>query len=169
MDEKWVEHLIDVYSSGLLRYLKSHTRSSEDAEDILQDVFLSVYEHCADFDESRCNEQAWLYIIAKRKLVDYYRRYKLNDSLDEMEDYQLPGDNSMAEATNLMAARQAVAVALNKLDARSRQIVVMRFFDGLSSDEIADRLDLTPQNVRTIQSRALDVMEKEIGDFDFSA
>ena len=76
MDSTWVEHLIEAYSSDLMKYLQGHVRSREDAEDLLQDVFMSVYEHCGEFDASRCNEQAWLYIIAKRKLVSYYRANK---------------------------------------------------------------------------------------------
>lgn len=168
MDEIWVEQLIEKYSSGLLKYLKSHTRSAEDAEDILQEVMLSVYEHREGFDPSKCNEQAWLYIIAKRKLIDYYRRYKPGDSLDAMEDWQVPGDNSMDQATNIMSARQAVAKGLMKLDERSRKIVVLRYFDGMSTEEVADMMNMSSANVRTVLSRALDSMETAIGDFDFS-
>ena len=168
MDSSWVEHLIEKYSSGLLRYLISHTRTREDAEDILQDVFVSVYEHCAEFDPERCNEQAWLFIIAKRKLVSYYRAFKQQDSLDEMEDWQLPGDSSMDEAVNLMSARQSVAKALNSLDERSRQIIIHRFFDGLSAEETGRIMGLSAGNVRTIQSRALSSMQKTLDNFDFS-
>ena len=167
MSEEWVQHLITAYSSQLLKYLINHTHSREDAEDLLQDVMISVYEHRAEFDPERCNEQAWLYIIAKRKLVSYYRKFKQNDSIDEMEDFQLPSDNSMAEATNLMACRQAVALALSKLDERSREIVVLRYFNGLSYAEIASSLGISEGNARVIHSRALDTMKKELGDFEF--
>lgn len=167
MDSQWVEHLINEYSSGLLKYLAAHTHSREDAEDLMQEVFVSVYEHCAEFDPERCNEQAWLFIIAKRKLVSYYRKYRIDDSIDAMEDYELPGDDSMAQATNLMACRQAVARALTKLDERSRKIIVLRFFNGLSSEETAERMGLSAANVRTIQSRAMKIMEKELGSFSF--
>lgn len=168
MDKTWVEHLIKSYSSDLLKYIAKHTRSKEDAEDILQDVFSSVYEHCSEFDPERCNEQAWLYIIAKRKLVSYYRAQKDNTSLDELEDYQIPGVDTMSKAVNLMGARQAVANALEKLDERSRDIIILRFFKDMTADEVAKKMGLSPVNVRVIQSRALDAMKKEIGHFDFS-
>lgn len=167
MDAGWVEHLIKEYSSSLLRYLVSHTHSREDAEDMLQDVFMSVYEHCAEFDPERCNEEAWLYIIAKRKLVSYYRKFKQIDSIDEMEDYQLPGDDSMAQATNLLACRQAVARALESLDERSRDIVVLKYFNDLSYKEIADKVGISAVNARVICSRALGRMQIILGDFDF--
>lgn len=167
MDATWVEHLINDYSSALLRYIRQHTKNVEDAEDILQDVFMSVYEHCAEFDEQKCNEQAWLYIIAKRKLVDYYRKQKGEKSLDAMEDYEIPGVDTMAKATNIISARQTVANALAKLDLRSRKIVIYKYFDGLSGEEIAEKMNLSVSNVRTILSRALDAMETDIKNFDF--
>ena len=85
-----------------------------------------------------------------------------------MEDWQLPGEDSMAEAANVMAARQAVAKGLSVLDDRAKEIIVLRYFEGLSADEVADRLGISPGNVRTIQSRALDKMNKVVGAFDFS-
>lgn len=168
MDASWVEHLIDEYSSGLLRWLVQHCHSREDAEDIMQDVFVSVYEHCEEFDPARCNEQAWLYIIARRKVVSYYRAHKNEDSIDAMEDWQIPGETPLAQADNVMAARQAVAKALSVLDERSKQIIVLRFFEGLSAEETGDRLGLSAGNVRVIQSRAMKAMQDSIGDFDFS-
>jgi len=168
MDSTWVEHLIEAYSSGLMKYILGHVRSREDAEDLLQDVFMSVYEHCAEFDASRCNEQAWLYIIAKRKIVSYYRANRQEQSLDDMEDWQIPGQDSMAQAANVMAARQAVARGLGVLDERSKQVIVLRYFEGLSADEVGERLGISAGNVRTIQSRALDKMNEAVGDFDFS-
>lgn len=168
MDAEWVESLIKKYSSRLLHYLCGHTYSREDAEDLLQDIFVSVYEHSSEFDPSRCNEEAWLYIIAKRKLVSYYRAYKMNDSIDKMEDYQLPGDDSMAQATNLMACRQVIAKALSGLDERSRDVVVLKYFSGFSYKEIGDKLGTSEGNARVICSRALEKMQKLIGNFELS-
>ena len=167
MDAEWVESLMKKYSSRLLHYLSGHTHSREDAEDILQDVFVSVYEHCAEFDPERCNEEAWLYIIAKRKLVSYYRSFKNQDSIDAMEDYQLPGEDSMAQVTNLMACRQAVAKALTALDERSRNVVVLKYFSDLSYKEIGEKLDISEGNARVICSRALEKMQDAVGSFEF--
>ena len=168
MNSEWVEKLIKENSAQLLHYLKSHTHSKEDAEDLLQDVFMSVYEHSAEFNPELCNEQAWLYIIAKRKLVSYYRKFKQNDSIEEMEDYQLPGDNSMEQAANLMSCRQAAAQALSILDERSRDVVVLRYFYDLSFKEISGKMGISEGNARVISTRALDKMQSYLGDYDFS-
>ena len=167
MDESWIEHLMTEYSDSLLKYLKSHTHTPEDAEDILQEVFLSCHKHAAEFDPERCNEQAWLYIITKRKLVSYYRARKETVSLDAMEPDLVPGKDDMAKAINVMACRQALAKALSRLDERSRSVIIFRFLKGLSPEETANRMGLSAGNVRVIQSRALDKLENILKDIHF--
>ena len=169
MDEQWIEHLADEYSSSLLRYLMHHTDSREDAEDLLQEVLLSCHKHAAEFDPERCNEQAWLYIIAKRKLVSYYRAKKDQVSLDAMEPDLTPGRDDMAKAVNVMACRQTLAQALSRLDERSREIIILRYLKGLSPEETAKRLGLSAGNVRIIQSRTLAKMNKMLEAAGFSA
>ncbi len=169
MDEQWIEHLADEYSSSLLRYLMHHTDSREDAEDLLQEVLLSCHKHAGGFDPERCNEQAWLYIIAKRKLVSYYRAKKDQVSLDAMEPDLTPGRDDMAKAVNVMAYRQTLAQTLSRLDERSREIIILRYLKGLSPEETAKRLGLTAVNVRVIQSRALAKMNKMLEAAGFSA
>lgn len=169
MDEQWIEHLADEYSSSLLRYLMHHTDSREDAEDLLQEVFLSCHKHAGEFDPERCNEQAWLYIIAKRKLVSYYRAKKDTVSLDAMEPDLTPGQDNVAKAANVMACRQALAQALSRLDERSREVVIFRFLKGFSAEETANRLGLSSVNIRVIQNRALSKMNKILEDMGFSA
>ena len=167
MNEDWITHLMTEYSADLLKYLRYHTNTSEDAEDILQEVFLSCHKHAAEFDPERCSEQAWLYIIAKRKLVSYYRARKDQVSLDAMEPNLVPGRDDMEKAVHVMACRQALAQALSRLDERSRNVVIFRFLKGLSPEETARRMGLSAGNVRVIQSRAMDKLEKILESLDF--
>ncbi|MDO4983877.1 MAG: sigma-70 family RNA polymerase sigma factor [Eubacteriales bacterium] len=169
MDDKWIEHLMQSYSSALLKYLTGHTHTREDAEDILQEVFLSCHKHAAEFDPERCNEQAWLYIIAKRKLVSYYRARKDDVSLDAMETDIAAGKDDMENAVNVMTCRQALAKALTKLDERSRSVIVLRCLKGLSPEETAKYLGVSNGNVRVIQSRALDRLAAILEEQGFSA
>ena len=168
MDEQWIEHLVTEYSSALLQYLRHHTDSREDAEDILQEVFMSVHRHAAEFDPQRCNEQAWLYIIAKRRLVSYYRSRKDSVSLDAMEADITPARDDMEGAVGMMACRQTLAQVLTRLDERSREVIVLRYLRGLSPGEVADRLGLSSGNVRVIQNRALNRMNKLLTEAGFS-
>ena len=163
MDSAWVEKLYYEQAGNLLRYLKAHTGNLQDAEDLMQDTFLSVDKHKAEFDPSRCDEAAWLYIIAKRKLISWYRLKKPNCSLDaemDSEDgsfrpFDEPSVSPIDAAVELMTMREDVADALELLDERSRQVVVLKYFDDMNDEEIAAQLDISVSNVRVIRNRAM--------------
>ena len=156
MDEQWVERLVEENRSALLAYFRRHVSGREDAEDLLQEVFLSCYRHRESFDPARCSEKAWLYVIAKNRLRQYYRDTKQTVSLDEMsENGAEPADSTAQEAAGLMECRDAVARLLLTLDERSRTVLILRFFQELDAQQIAQRMGLTPGNVRVIQSRAI--------------
>ena len=170
MDEQWVERLVEENRSALLAYFRRHVSGREDAEDLLQEVFLSCYRHRESFDPARCSEKAWLYVIAKNRLRQYYRDTKQTVSLDEMsENGAEPADSAAQEAAGLMECRDAVARLLNErpepviflLDERSRTVLVLRYFEGLDSQQVAERMGLSPVNVRVIQSRALNALREQ--------
>ena len=165
MKEQWITRLMQEHSESLLRFLLSHTDSREDAEDLMQDVFTSCYKAQDRFDSTKCSEVAWLFIIAKNRLKNYYRDKKTALSLDAMEVDQKDSKDYVAEAVHLMHCREVAAQAIKQLDERSQQIILLRFFEEKSHDEIARIMDLTTGNVRVIQSRALKQMEEYINKY----
>ena len=167
MEDNWAEQLTYKYHSDLLCYLKHHTDSTEDAEDLCQEIFLSCHRYRESFDPSKCEERAWLYVIAKNRLKNYYRDKKPLVSLDEMEYEMSSGMDETAQAVCLMEIREEIAGALKKLDARSRSVIILRFFEGKSHEEIAELLGIKSGNVRMIQQRALQKMKNSIKPVTF--
>ena len=165
MKEQWITRLMQEHSESLLRFLSTHTDNREDAEDLLQEVFTNCYKAQDRFDSSKCSEVAWLFIIAKNRLKNYYRDKKTTTSLDAMEVDQKDPTDYMAKAVHLMHCREVAAEVIKTLDERSRQIILLRFFEEKSHEEIADLLDLTTGNVRVIQSRALKQMEAYLNKY----
>jgi len=173
MDSEWVERLYNEQAVNLVRYLRAHTDNLQDAEDLMQDTFLSVDKHKAEFDSSRCDEVAWLYIIAKRKLISWYRTQKpcVSLDIDKNDDDEQgwrfapePSVNPVEEAVKLMADREEVAEALEVLDERSRQVVVLKYFEDMNDEQIANQLELSISNVRVIRNRALIKMREKCND-----
>ena len=160
MNNTWVEHLMKTYSDSLIQYVAKHTDSKEDAEDIVQEVFLSCYKYRDKFDETKCGEHAWLYILAKNRLKNYYRDKKSTVSLEEQVTEPEVDIDYADQVVHMMTCRELTAKALQQLDPRSQKIIILRFFQGKSHEEIADMMGLTTGNVRVIQSRALKVMEE---------
>ena len=156
MDSAWVEHLAVQYGSALRRYLYSHTGSVQDADDLYQDIFLACFEHRNSFDPARCSEQAWLFVIARNRLISFYRSKKQQVSLESLAEQGVDfADNVSTAAMELVDCRETLAGALLKLDERSRTVLILRFFGGRSGREIADELGISEGNVRVLQARAL--------------
>ena len=160
MKDMWVEHLAKNYSDSLFQYVVKHTDSREDAEDIVQEVFLSCYKYKDKFDETKCGEHAWLYILAKNRLKNYYRDKKAVVSLEEQVAEPESDIDYAKQVVHTVTCRELTAKALQQLDPRSQKIIVLRFFQGKSHEEIADLMGLSTGNVRVIQSRALKIMEE---------
>lgn len=165
MKDQWITHLMQEHSENLLRFLMSHTNNREDAEDLMQDVFTSCYKAQERFDSTKCSEVAWLFIIAKNKLKNYYRDKKNTVSLDAIDIEQKDTKDYMEQAVHVMHCREVAAKAIKKLDERSQKIILLRFFEEKSHDEIAEIMNLTTGNVRVIQSRALKQMEEYINKY----
>ena len=167
MDDQWVEQLFCSNRNALLGFLLRHAASREDAEDLLQDVFMACCRHKDDFDPTRCSEMAWLYVIAKNRLKQYYRDQKPVSSLEELAEngQELP-DWSSREAAEVMQCRDLVAKLLLTLDERSRTVLILRYFQQLDSQQIAQRMGLSPVNVRVIQSRAMEKLRQTMEQMD---
>ena len=165
MKDQWITHLMQEHSENLLRFLMSHTNNREDAEDLMQDVFTSCYKAQERFDSTKCSEVAWLFIIAKNRLKNYYRDKKNTVSLDAIDVEQKDTKDYMEQAVHVMHCREVAAKAIKKLDERSQKIILLRFFEEKSHDEIAEIMNLTTGNVRVIQSRALKQMEEYINKY----
>ena len=80
---------------------------------------------------------------------------KDNDSLEDHCELAVEHDDDMIKSIYLSEMRSALAFALETLNDTQKQIVIKKYFNGLSSNEIADELKLTPVNVRVQLTRAL--------------
>jgi RNA polymerase sigma-70 factor (ECF subfamily) len=100
--------------------------------------------------------RAWLYRIAHNLVVDYQRKEGGRDvvSLEQAEGLRAEGRNPESAAEHLLATQQ-VREALNRLDPTQRDVVTLRFLNGLSLQEAALALDKSVPAVKALQYRGL--------------
>lgn len=160
--EALIHSWYEQYRAKLLRYFLAHISDRQDAEDLVQTVFLKCWRNLDNYDPEKCPEQAWLFVVAGNCLKDYYKGRKPVTSLEEeAEDH--PGDladDSQQKAVELMEKRELLQGALATLPKRSRDAVVLRYFGDYTTQQIADALGVSYANARVILTRALDQMEK---------
>lgn len=127
------------------------------AEDLTSEVFLKAFDKFSSFDQTR-PFQAWIYAIARNHLLNHYRDAKSELELEAAG--QLAGLDCERMQTSLECER--VIGLIRQMEAHHREVLLLRFVDGLDNDEIASLLDKDNGAVRTQISRALKILRANI-------
>lgn len=160
--------IADAYAhdaDALLRYILQRVEHPQDAEDLLQDVFVRVLELQADYEERGFPLSTLLYRIAHGRTIDWQRRqtHRRTVRIPDVADGQPPVGERMLTEPDL-------ADALARLSPRQRAVLAWRFTEGATITETAARLGLTPPVVKALQHRALVrlrvVLQREAGEAD---
>ena len=159
-----IEELFERHSATIFTYLRQHTRSREDAEDILVDTFLAAMEdrHFARLPES--SQGAWLWRVARNKTVNAFRQAALRrgTSLEQVDETIAEEETRDPEQ---MALRQdevrQVRDLLRHLPPLQQDLLRLRFGYDLRCTEIAAILGKREQAVRTMLSRTLKLLRRQ--------
>jgi RNA polymerase sigma-70 factor, ECF subfamily len=149
-DEAALAQLYDRYRVILFGLLMRILNNREEAEDVLQEVFLQVWRRAADFDENRGRPFTWLVTLARSRGIDRLR------TLAARERVALAGARDESEAISDAASdafrseqRGLVTNALAQLPDEQQRPLMLAYFDGLTQTEIAARLDAPLGTVKT--------------------
>lgn len=154
-----LDQLIVRYQHRLLRYLLFLTGNREMAEDMFQEVWMRVLTRGGQFN-GKARFETWLFTIARNLVIDQ-RRKRTMSSLDEMFEAGGDDDKPMTfevadhepgpfDRMSNVEDREQVAVALLQLDTLYREVLVLRFHEDLSLEEIAK---VTRAPLSTVKSR----------------
>ncbi len=158
--------LFRVYAARLASFVYRYLRSREDAEDVVQELFLRIWRSRETW-QVRGSVNDYLYLAARnqardrlahRAVVDRHRAFELYNSTSSMaaEPNGGPDDGEW----QAMLTR-----ALDELPARRRDICILRWRDGLSYADIAHRLGVSPKTVENQLARALKTLRERLVSF----
>jgi RNA polymerase sigma-70 factor (ECF subfamily) len=153
--EAWGE-VYRQYGAQIFRFCRRTLPSKEDAEDATMEIFLKLREKLSQYDSSR-PFSAWLYKVAANHCWDMLRRRRVRQDLEIGEVESLPlehPDPGQLELVVRESGNKVVRAALQKLPARSRLALVLRYYSDLSYDEIAESLDVRRAFVGVVLLRA---------------
>jgi RNA polymerase sigma factor (sigma-70 family) len=157
-DEAAARSLHDEYSPTLFRLAYLLLQNAQDAEEATQDAFVYAFSHLKQYDPSRASFGGWLKVILVSRCRDLQRRRRWSwlslqallegghDVPDEHPAHQPEG------ALERSATQQAVWAALQDLPRKSREALILRYYGGLSFDEMARALECS---VSTAKSRVV--------------
>jgi RNA polymerase sigma factor (sigma-70 family) len=143
---------------GLLRYVRMHLSSPEDAEDLVVEVFLAALENTKFAALPESARQLWLWRVTRNKVIDAYRRARTRQvaALDHVAKDLIEAEISSPEYAALQQEDYMELYAhLQSLPAFHQEILSMRFGQNLSCREIAAALGRQENVVRVTLSRTL--------------
>jgi RNA polymerase sigma-70 factor (ECF subfamily) len=137
-------------------------RDPSAAEEVTQDVFLRVWEKAASYQAEKARVITWIMRIARNQSIDALRRRRSRgktqaDTLDDFSRLPDPGSPDPGESAALASRRRDVRAALRDLPADQRTALSLAFFQGLTHQEIAEKLG---EPLGTVKTRIRDAMRK---------
>ncbi|HOX96752.1 MAG TPA: RNA polymerase sigma factor [bacterium] len=146
------------YLDKIYRFVFFKTMHKETAEDLTSQIFIKVYEKLNTFDLTQ-SFQPWIYQVARNTVIDFYRARHEHANLDDC--WGLPGaDEKQQQEQRWDLGR--VKEYLEKLSAEQREIVLLRLWEGLSYQEIADLLGKSEAACKMSFSRAIAKIRAEV-------
>lgn len=147
-----LEMLIQHYQDAILRYCRCHTLEMDRAQEIAQEVFLAALEAMPYF-RGQSSLKTWLYSIALKKCLESGRNGSRRESLSR-DNWRLIQQGAHCqplprpdEVWHQASERQLVWQALHTLRAQDRDLVVLRYLEDLTYDEIAQILKVSKRTV----------------------
>ena len=149
--------LYDKYYERVFRYLFHSTLDAAVAEDLTANVFLAAFGHLRRFRWQRVPFGAWLYRIATNEVRMYYRRQGRapNQDSEALGEVTAPSASQPEPRLVVAEAHRQLHAGLRELKPVHRTVIVLRYFEGKSIDEIAVVVGRRPGTVKSQLSRGL--------------
>lgn len=146
--------VVKYYEVSLRRYIRRQLgRHGEMTDDILQEAFIKAYVNLKDYDGER-NFGPWIYRIAHNEAISFLRRRKAEPLMVDSEtatailEQMTDGNDALKDLEKKENTRR-VQIALAALDRRYHDVLVLRFIEDHSYDEISEILVMRPGTVAT--------------------
>lgn len=153
--------LYDRHAPQLLSLARRILGTAGEAEDLVQEVFVHVWNSSSRYDPSRSSVSTWLVLITRSRAIDRLRHRQVVDRVHEAAHRDAPADEHASpdgvESVLTRERRERVRRELENLPPEQRQVLEMAFYQGLSQAEIAARADLP---LGTVKTRTLLAMKK---------
>ena len=157
-EDALTDRLYERHATAIFTYLRQHTRSREDAEDILVDTFLAAIENEQFAQLSEQAQAAWLWRVARNKVVDAFRRAAIRRSVP----LELVAETLLEDETRgpeqMVVQQDLVRNLFTQLSPLQQDVMWLRFGYNLRSAEIASILGKQESAVRAMLSRTINLL-----------
>ena len=154
-DQRALTALYEFYFPRVYRYVSGRVRSTEDAEDVTEEIFLRIIANLERFTWRGLPFGAWVFRIARNEVASHARR-QIRRGVPAALSEAIPDDRQdHVAAYELEATLEVVRAATERLPTAQRDVISLRFGAGLSVAETAQALGKTENNVKVLQHKAI--------------
>lgn len=164
-DDGALAGLYDHYASILLALVLRIVRSRTEAEDVLQDVFVQIWQRAGDYDPARGRPFSWLSMVARSRALDRVRSLGFRDRVAAEIGREPTAD--AADAVDAVAEAEEGAIVrrvLTEIPEAQREALLLAYFEGLTQAEIAERTGKPLGTVKTHTRLALGKLRDRLAE-----
>jgi RNA polymerase sigma-70 factor, ECF subfamily len=164
-DQQAFAALYDLMSSRVLGLVTRVLRDHAQSEEVMQEVFLEVWQNAPRFDVSKGAATTWIMTMTHRRAVDRVRAAQSSRDRDTkigIRDYLIDYD-SVAESVEITVENERVKKAMARLTELQRQAVILAYYGGYSHSEVAEMLHIPVGTIKTRLRDGLIRLRDELG------
>jgi|SRR3989344_3513050 len=154
--------LYDHYLTPIYRFVFLKIGTKAETEDLVHEIFLSAWKNIEDYDHLGFPFSSWLYQIARHKVIDHYRTKKNNLNIENVSEENLKVVNIIENELDKNLDLNKIKDAIKQLNEDQQNVLIMRFVEDLSYEEISAVLDKSEGAIRLIQHRAIQSLKQII-------
>lgn len=162
-----------IYFPKLVRFAREFVLSTEDAENIIQDIFIYLWEH-KELLDTLTNLNAFLFTLVKNKCIDQLRHRKLLER--KREEFKTVLDKeiqlklyALQQFDENALSNEDIEIilnnAINSLPEKCREVFILSRMEGLKNREIAERLNISAKTVENQMTTAIRKLRVELKDY----
>jgi RNA polymerase sigma-70 factor (ECF subfamily) len=160
-DRRAVATLYAEYQARVYRYIAYRVGDTALAEDLTADVFVSLVRNIDAYESRGRPFLAWLYTIAGNACKMHYRRQNLAE-FEPLPEEMIDSKTNPEDATHLRLTHERLLAAMPRLTESQRQVILLKFIEGLNHAEVAAILGKTEGAIRVLQHRALAALRRAL-------
>ena len=155
--------IYEQYADIVFRFVYSQLSHFQDAEDLTEEVFFRIWRSLDSYEHKGIPFIAYIFRIARNAVIDHYRQAARSRNQIPFEEELIGHTKYEPEhQASLNSTQKEIRARLKELREDYRNVLVLRFFSGLTTEETAQALGKTPGAVRVLQHRALAALRKSI-------
>lgn len=164
-DSEVIGELYELYNLDVFRYLYYRLGDRHAAEDLTSEVFIRMIRALHGYRSQNASFDAWLLQIARNLAVDHVRKLNVRNHVS-LEEEMVAEKEDVVGAVERKLTSDKLARALNRLSEDQRDVLVLRFVNGMRLEQVAQTLHKSVDSIKGLQRRGLLALREILTDWE---